>query len=62
MKALIIILALSICSCASTIQTKQTRLKSKFEGKKPREEGNNLLPLYGIGLVGYLILNSLSKD
>jgi hypothetical protein len=62
MKAILIILALSICSCSPTIQAKQTRLKSKFESKKPREEGNNLLPLYGIGLVGYLILNSLSKD
>jgi hypothetical protein len=62
MKAILIILALSVCSCSPTIQSKQTRLKSKLEGKKPREEGNNLLPLYGIGLVGYLILNSLSKD
>lgn len=62
MKAILIILALSLSSCSPNIQAKRDRLKSKVEGKKPREEKQNLLPLLGIGLVGYYILNTLSED
>lgn len=62
MKAIILIAALALCSCSPNIQAKQARLKKKVEGKKPREEKQNLLPLVGIGLVGYYILNTLRED
>lgn len=62
MKAIILIAALVFCSCSPNIQAKQARLQKKVEGKKPREEKQNLLPLLGIGLVGYYILNTLRED
>jgi hypothetical protein len=62
MKAVILIAIMAICSCSPNIQAKQDRLKRKVEGKKPKEEKQNLLPLLGIGLVGYYILNTLRED
>lgn len=62
MKASILIAIMALYSCSPNIQAKQSRLKKKVEGKKPREEKQNLLPLLGIGLVGYYILNTLRED